>query len=133
MDREELIQKMKLTDPFVYPDGKSLLKKTIRKSVENAWDGTGEVNLTIVIEEMAELTKEISKFIRGKGDKLALTEECADVLFSLEYVKAICGLDDTEIAKAFQVKLDRLIDLNTKREGIDGNKESNIGMRFQEG
>lgn len=72
------------------------------------WVGNGTRNLIIVMEELAELQQEISKYLRGKSDHLALVEECADVIMGLDYVKHICNITDEEINKAINVKIDRL-------------------------
>ena len=43
--------------------------------------------LDMVIEEMSELTKEICKIKRGKGNYMNLVEEIADVEIMLEQLK----------------------------------------------
>lgn len=48
-------------------------------------------------EESAELTKEVSKFLRGKGNKAALTEEIADVYLVLANLRQIYGVGVDEI------------------------------------
>lgn len=67
----------------------------------------GSLNLIIVMEELAELQQEISKFLRNKGDKIGLIEELADVLLGVGYVKDICNISDEDIIKALNVKMER--------------------------
>ena len=43
-------------------------------------------NLIIVREELSELSKEISKELRGQGDKYNILEELADVPLGIYYV-----------------------------------------------
>lgn len=74
--------------------------------------GIGTRNIVIVMEELAELQQQLSKFLRGKGDHIGLVEECADVIIGLDYVKHICNITDEEINKAINVKIDRF--KNTK-------------------
>lgn len=68
----------------------------------------GSMNMIIAMEELSELQKEISKYLRGKGRKIALIEEIADVTIMLKYIKMIANIDDDDINKAINVKLDRL-------------------------
>lgn len=68
----------------------------------------GTRNLVIVMEELAELQQQISKYLRGKEDRLGLIEEVADVIMGLDYVKIICNISDEEVNKAMNVKLQRL-------------------------
>lgn len=68
----------------------------------------GHENLIIVMEELAELSQQVSKTLRGQEDRMHLLEELADVYIGNEFVKSICGFSDNEIAKAINVKLDRL-------------------------
>jgi len=68
----------------------------------------GSINIIIAMEELGELTQQLSKWIRNKGDKLLITEEVADVIIGLEYVKKVCGIDQEDINKIINIKLDRL-------------------------
>ena len=69
-------------------------------------DGTR--NLIIVMEELAELSQQISKHVRGKTDRLGLIEEVGDVYLALVYVMEICHISEAEINKAMNVKINRL-------------------------
>lgn len=70
--------------------------------------GAGTRNLIIVIEELAELQQQLSKYLRGNADRIGLIEEYADVVVGLDYIKHICNITDEEINKAINVKIDRL-------------------------
>lgn len=65
------------------------------------------LQLIVAIEEMAELTKEICKFNRGKVDTSAIAEEIADVTIMLEQLKIIFDCGD-EVEKQVDYKLKRL-------------------------
>lgn len=67
----------------------------------------GSSNLIIVMEELAELQKEISKFLRNKSDRMKLIEELADVVLNIDYIKDICKISDKDLTKAINVKLER--------------------------
>ena len=62
---------------------------------------------TIVMEELSELIKETSKYIRGYRNKDRLLEEMADVYIALDYLKSIFHIEESDIKKAIDVKLDR--------------------------
>lgn len=68
----------------------------------------GSINMVIAMEEFGELTQQISKWIRHKGDKLSLTEELADSTIMMEYVKKVCDISQDDINKIINIKLDRL-------------------------
>lgn len=97
---------------------KKQIKTVLRKSVDsNLSDGNprGHRNLIIVMEELSELAKEISKELRDKGDKISITEELADVQLGVWYVQEICDIHTDDLNKAINVKVDRLTDvLNSK-------------------
>lgn len=73
-----------------------------------AIDSYGAQSQTLmVMEEMAELQKELCKHARGKDNRLAIAEEIADVQIMLEQM-AILHNCETQV-KTFRVqKLDRL-------------------------
>ena len=87
------------------------LNQVISRSIEsNLPDGypRGHKNLIIVMEELAELSQEISKEIRGTANYYNTLQELADVVLGIEYVKNICFISDEELHKAMNVKLNRL-------------------------
>ena len=98
MDKKVFIEQMKYSEPM----SKEYIMKILVDSINsNIGDGNprGHRNLIIVMEELAELTKEISKELRGKGDIVNLTEELADVQLGIYYVQEIVGIDDENIKK----------------------------------
>lgn len=66
-----------------------------------------EHQLIICMEEMAELTKELSKNLRGHNNLQDISEEVADVEIMLEQVKVIFDLKE-EVSEAKEAKLLRL-------------------------
>nr|DAE92334.1 MAG TPA: nucleoside triphosphate pyrophosphohydrolase [Myoviridae sp. ct44j18] len=62
---------------------------------------------TICMEEMAELTKELSKNLRGQDNVAHIAEEIADVEIMLEQLKLMFSIRD-EVTQQRTVKLQRL-------------------------
>ena len=85
-------------------------EKHIEKVIADSINSTGNdgIHLIIAMEELSELQKEISKELRGKGDKVNVLEELADVQIVIYYVKKILGISNEDIEKAISVKIDRL-------------------------
>lgn len=53
----------------------------------------------VAIEELSELQKEFTKYLRGKGNRDNLIEEMADVYIMLEQMQMYLHLTKEEIAK----------------------------------
>lgn len=62
---------------------------------------------TVCMEEMAELTKELSKNLRGQDNAAHIAEEIADVEIMLEQLKLMFSIRD-EVTQQRTVKLQRL-------------------------
>lgn len=68
----------------------------------------------IAMEECSELIQAISKAKRGKLDKDNLTEEIADVLICIDWIKRIYDIKDNEIGSWLYTKKKRITErLNT--------------------
>lgn len=82
------------------------------------------LKVTIAMEEMSELQKELSKYLRGEGDRIGILEELADVYIMLGSLVDIFERDKDiditreDIKKAAYIKLDRLT-LSFKEESED--------------
>lgn len=108
MNKNEFIKKFNNVKNII---SKKEIKTIILKSIEaNSNDGNprGHKNLIIVMEELSELSQAVSKELRGKGDRVNLLEEYADVVLCLQYIKEIAGFTDKQIDKAITVKANRL-------------------------
>ena len=64
-------------------------------------------NKAIIIEELSELQKEITKDIRKKLNKEHLLEEIADVIIVLHMAKEIYNISESELDKAINKKMER--------------------------
>lgn len=108
MDKKIFIENLKRESNL---SNKSWILKVIKDSIDsNLSDGNprGHRNLIIVMEELSELSKEISKELRDKGDRINILEELADVQLGIYYVQEICNIKDEELQKAINVKTKRL-------------------------
>ena len=56
---------------------------------------------------MKELSQAISKYYRNKPDRLNLIEEIGDMVICIESLKQLYSIEDEEICKAINVKIDR--------------------------
>lgn len=79
----------------------NILNKAIEKYGE-------DLQLDVAIEEMAELTKEIVKHKRGKGDINRTAEELADVYIMLKQLIIIFDIPHDSINKMVDKKIERL-------------------------
>lgn len=108
MDREIFVEQLDKADDYI---DKKWVFDVLQKSIEsNFCDGNprGHRNLIIVMEELSELSKEISKELRDKGDKISILEELADVQLCIYYVQEICGISNEDLNKAMSVKTKRI-------------------------
>lgn len=71
-----------------------------------AWTRWGDLQFDVLIEEMAELTKEICKMRRRKNNSDEICEELADVKIMIEQMELRFGKERCEAFR--QAKLARL-------------------------
>ena len=73
-----------------------------------------ELQTIVAIEEMAELTKVLSKIYRHKGaserDRQALEEEMADVMLMLKQMQIIYGITDEALNGEIEFKIYRTLE-----------------------
>lgn len=82
--------------------------ETRKKIYEDARIKWGRINqLTVAIEEMSELQKEICKYFRHEGKHEDLIEEVADVSIMLEQIILMFDIED-DVKKVMEEKLQRL-------------------------
>lgn len=87
--------------PFYAYEQEHILRQNIQRN-----DTVEE--LVIIMEELAELSQQVSKKIRGEVDRMHLLEEIADVYICLEELKMLNGFTEKEIEIAKSVKLNRI-------------------------
>jgi hypothetical protein len=75
--------------------------------------------LTVALEELSEVQKEICKVLRGEGNLLALAEEIADATIMLEQVRQIFDIND-EVCGVMDYKVARLQSTIKKERAENG-------------
>jgi NTP pyrophosphatase (non-canonical NTP hydrolase) len=89
------------------------LEKILDQSIEKLHNDEidmikGFRNIIIILEELGELNKELTKALRNKQDRIGIIEETADVLICIEYIKKIFNITEREINSAIYVKANEL-------------------------
>ncbi len=64
------------------------------KLYRQALEKWGTAQIIIAFEEMAELQKELSKYLRGRENITEIAEEIADVTIMLEQMKLLFNIED---------------------------------------
>lgn len=94
-------------------------KEEENKIYDEAIDFFGDESQKImVIEEMSELTKELCKELRGRGDVVHVADELADVEITLAQIKKIYNIAQTvEEHKDFKLRrlANSLVELKAKK------------------
>lgn len=121
MERAEFLEKLnKASEELNLQRWASIEKRNIQTLREsgfegflpsnNGWHPSANYLLYIVSEELGELSKEISKIIRGKYDYFGILEEMSDVILGLILIKQICAIKPKDIVKSINLKIDTLED-----------------------
>ena len=82
------------------------------------WNGDKKQHI-IVMEELAELIQQVSKYLRygeTKYNRTALLEEMADVAIGLEMLRYMHNIPEYEFADAVQVKLEVALEKARREE-----------------
>ena len=81
----------------------------------------------VAMEEMSELQKEVSKQLRGLGDRDGILEEIADVTIVLGNITSLQGITEEELKRAVEVKLERILAKTANKEK-EASDEANCKM-----
>ena len=100
MNRNRFIQGLKSDIQFSEKERQRIIRNSIKKY---PW----KLKCTVAMEEFAGLQQQISKQIRGYGDKLGLLEEIADAYICLSFLESIFDVKPEDLQKAIDVKLQR--------------------------
>lgn len=68
-----------------------------------------EHQVTVAIEELSELQKELCKFIRRNGNLSNIAEEIADVQLMLWQMQTVFDVRQDEVERRVKYKIDRTI------------------------
>ena len=69
-----------------------------------------DMQLTVAVEELSELIKEICKHKRGADNREAIIEELADCYIMLQQIRIIFDVKEQELHTARSIKIVRLMD-----------------------
>lgn len=78
-----------------------------------------ETESIVCMEECSELQKEISKYLRGQGNKTALLLEMADVLICIEMLKKMYNVPDEVLDDAIALKQRRIFRIIEERKAAE--------------
>ena len=114
MDREvfkEKFEDAKKENPITYIKDCKELHDIIDWSLCNAKNNYMKdpdiYNLATTIEEMSELTKELTKMLKGKGDAIGLLEELADVQIGTWVLMRMFNISEDDLNRAIQIKVEQ--------------------------
>ena len=100
MNRGRFIQGLKSDVQLSEKERRRIIRNSIKKY---PW----KLKCTVAMEKFAELQQQVSKQIRGYGDKLGLLEEIADAYICLSFLESIFDVKPEDLQKAIDVKLQR--------------------------
>ena len=94
---------------------------TVEKFVKYIMDKNGKnYQFTIAMEEMSELSKELSKNIRGENNRNEIAEEAADVFMCLKEIFCFFDIDELEIQQILHQKIEKYYKVDP--EGAKGGR-----------
>lgn len=107
MKYDEFVRKMREpTVPMTEKELNNILERSLSPETPDKFKGFN--NLIIEIEEFAEITKEATKYLRGKSNPMCLLEELADAQLAIRYIQKICNISDESLQKAMHIKMQRV-------------------------
>lgn len=111
MNRKEFLEQLDVVKKQQHRMSKDDIKQTLKKSVNTSAsvrDARGQRSAIIAIQELNELSVELTNWLRGKYGKLGLLEEMADVQIVLYTMQEFLGITDEELEAAIDVKMRRI-------------------------
>ena len=89
---------------------------TLEKAIETYGE---DMQLTVAVEELSELIKEICKNRRGADNRDNIVEEIADCYIMLDQLIMIFGIRGVEVKRVIDEKLARLEDRLASKENAE--------------
>lgn len=100
MDRMKFIRRLSSDIELSESERRRIMRNSLKRV---SW----QTKCTVTMEELAELQQQISKQIRGCGDRIGLLEEMADVYICLNFLKSIFNVSEEDLRKSIDIKLER--------------------------
>ena len=85
------------------------------ETIKTALKVYGNTQIVVAMEEMAELTKELSKALRGQGNREHIKEEMVDVTIMLAQMQEEFQISPLELSAEVDKKVDRLKERLSRR------------------
>ena len=85
------------------------------ETIKTALKVYGNTQIVVAMEELAELTKELSKALRGHGNREHIKEEMADVTIMLAQMQEEFQISPLELSAEIDKKVDRLKERLSRR------------------
>lgn len=82
-----------------------MLEREFQAAINTFGKGQQEI---VAVEELSELQKELTKDLRGIGNRENIVEELTDVLIMLDQIRHIHNISDSEIKRLREYKAKRL-------------------------
>jgi hypothetical protein len=121
MNRSRFIQGLKGDIQLSEKERRRIIRKSLQKY---SW----KTKCTVAMEEFAELQQQVSKQVRGYGDRIGLLEEMADAYICLNFLESIFDIKPEDFQKAidtitkafeeFAAKLKEMADTLNKAFGL---------------
>lgn len=88
------------------PLSKEKIDEIVKFSIDKdpSFPFEGFMNMIIAQEELNELDREVSKYLRNKGSRIDLLQEMADVQLAIYYIQEVFHISDDELDRAISVK-----------------------------
>lgn len=109
MDKHNFMFRFNEEKPLSAEDETAMIRQLVASSPKETDCPSSRV-LVIAMEELAELTQEVSKAYRGKLDRMNLLQEMGDVMIAIESLQQIFDISKDELDRARAVKLHRNLD-----------------------
>ena len=97
MNRSRFIQGLKGDIQLSEKERRRIIRKSLQKY---SW----KTKCTVAMEEFAELQQQVSKQVRGYGDRIGLLEEMADAYICLNFLESIFDIKPEDLQKAIKEK-----------------------------
>lgn len=89
-----MTKKKKIPDGWDAFEWEYYMEEKIANLYEYLHDKYGDTQKVVAIEELSELQKELTKDLRGKGNKENIAQEIADVLIMIAQLIKIYNIED---------------------------------------
>lgn len=107
MNRDELRKAVQTETPELNRDWvRKLIRKNLMRMLHK--HGSHTIQKVICLEELAEMQQEISKSIRGRGDRIGILEEWCDCCIALWTIQEMYHMDVDDLNRIIKIKIKRL-------------------------